>query len=459
MMELNTVTAVEIEKAFDALDMVKMARNTQAKADILLANGDNKALKTILYYAFNSFKQYYIKLVPQPEAAKKAVSVANYVEFFTLLEKLNAHEISDVKGQVANFLRKCNEAEQHWYRLVLLRNLEIGITQKGVNKAFKNLVPVYDVQLAESVKDITLTDKKTIARLPEAFVLQYKIDGYRLNVHKDMKGNVTVKTRSGLLVEGYDEMEEEARRFLPCGKVYDSEMVSPELFKWIETNMLRDSGEKVADRSLFKDAVSKVFAKETNKKGILNIFDVVDMSEWESQNARESYKSRIDYLETSVKPVLLENHASQMTVVPTSRVFYRSNPDDLAEVIRIFHKFLSYGWEGLMIKNVESAYEWKRTKNVQKMKMMDTADLTVLGVEEADGMGCGTVGKLVCDYNGTKLNIGTGKMTMDERIRFFKNPNLIVGKTIEVLYQAKSTGKNGEPVLDFARYQKVRKDK
>ena len=74
-------------------------------------------------------------------------------------------------------------------------------------------------------------------------------------------------------------------------------------------------------------------------------------------------------------------------------------------------------------------------------------------------MGAGAVGKLVCDYKGTKLNISTGKMTMDEKILFWKNPNLIVGKTIEVSYQAESIGKNGEPVLDFAMYKQTRSDK
>ena len=50
-------------------------------------------------------------------------------------------------------------------------------------------------------------------------------------------------------------------------------------------------------------------------------------------------------------------------------------------------------------------------------------------------------------------------MTVDECIKYFQNPNLIVGKTIEVLYQAESVGRNGEPVLDFARYKQIRKDK
>lgn len=447
----------EIREAFTALEELKNERSTNEKNALLEKYDGNRILKILFYYAFNSFKQYYIKQVPTPEPAVKDIDVENFKAFITLLQNLNDRALTDVKGHVEEFLRKCNATEQTWYRQVLLRNLGIGMTRKGINKVYKGLIPAYDVLLAESIKDLTLTDAKTIARLPGAYVLQYKIDGYRLNIHKDDNGRIQIKTRSGLPVDGYGKLEEEAKILLPKGYVYDGEMVSPNLFAWIEQNMLRDEGEKIADRSLFKDAVSKVFKKETNKQGIFNIFDVVKKSEWESQRGIQTYQERLSYLDTDVKGLLTS--ASQMTVVPTSRIFYKNKPEDLAETLRIFQKFLSWGWEGLMIKAVDAPYEWKRSKNIWKMKLMDTADLEVLGVAEGQGERAGSVGKLICDYKGTTLNIGTGKMTMDECVDYFKNPNLIVGKTIEVLYQAESVGKNGEPVLDFARYNRIRKDK
>ena len=57
------------------------------------------------------------------------------------------------------------------------------------------------------------------------------------------------------------------------------------------------------------------------------------------------------------------------------------------------------------------------------------------------------------------LHIGTGKMTAEEKKLYFENPNRIIGKTVEVAYQAENIGRNGEPVLDFARFMKIRKDK
>ena len=449
----------EIKLAFAALESIKADKSTKGKTAVLLENKDNNVLRNLLYYAFNTFLQYYIKQIPVVEPANRPIQAENFKAFLTLLDDLNDRKIKNVKGAVAEFLRSCNAQEQMWYTRVLLRDLELGITQKGVNKAYGSFIPVYDVQLAETVKDVTLTDKKQLNRLPEAFVLQYKIDGYRLNIHKFQDGTVSIKTRSGLPVSGYTMLEEEARKYLPAGRVYDGEMVAPNLFRWIEENMLADRGEKIANRSYFQDAMRKCFAKGIGKDGIFNIFDTVSMHEWQTQQASEDYRTRLGFLNTDVTEALALNDITQMTVVPTSRVYYKNNPDDIAEVLRVFRKFLSWGWEGLMIKAVDTPYAWTRNRNVMKMKLMDTADLTVLSVVEGAGAGTGMVGKLVCDYNGTTLNIGTGKMTAEEKKLYFENPNRIIGKTIEVAYQAESLGRNGEPVLDFARYIKIRKDK
>lgn len=331
----------EIDEAFEVFTKIKEAKNLNSKIAVLRTYEENIILRNLLWQTYNTFRQYYIKQIPVVPASERRTSAYNYTMFCILLDDLNNRKFKDVKGAVAEFLKNCNEEEQLWYTRILKRNLDIGITQKGINKAWPNFIPVYDVLLAESVKDITLTDITTIRRLPAAFVLQYKIDGYRINLHKHENGDVVIKTRSGLPVTGYTKLENEAREILPAGRVYDGEMVSPELFAWIESNMLADNTGAITDRSLFREAVRKCFSKETSKDGMFNIFDSVSMSEWDTQIGRDTYAERLSYLDGAVTPVL--GGASQMTVVPTSRVFYRDNPDDLREVVRIFHKFLSWG--------------------------------------------------------------------------------------------------------------------
>ena len=132
MDERKEIRAGEIEEAFSALEALEGTASTNKKAAILSAEEGNLVLKTLLYYAFNTFKQYYIKQIPEPEAAAKATDPGNYKAFQTLLEALNKREEKDVRGRVGEFLEKCNREEQKWYRRVLARDLKIGITQKGV---------------------------------------------------------------------------------------------------------------------------------------------------------------------------------------------------------------------------------------------------------------------------------------------------------------------------------------
>lgn len=190
----------EIIEAFNILNGTGKASGLKEKVALLKAGAGNHVLKELLYYTFNSFLQYYVKQLPDVHPCFITNMECDYVEFIHLLDSLSQRAVHSPKTAVAAFLEKCSAIEQTWYKKVIARNLEIGITAKGVNQAFPGLIPTYEVQLAESVKDVTLTDKKQLARLPEAFVLQYKIDGYRMNVHKFEDGHVDIRTRSGLPV-------------------------------------------------------------------------------------------------------------------------------------------------------------------------------------------------------------------------------------------------------------------
>lgn len=75
---------------------------------MLTANADNQVLRTLLYYAFNTFLQYYIKQIPDAEPACRPIQAENLDKFIMLLDALNARKVKDVKGAVADFLCLCN---------------------------------------------------------------------------------------------------------------------------------------------------------------------------------------------------------------------------------------------------------------------------------------------------------------------------------------------------------------
>ena len=309
--------------------------------------------------------------------------------------------------------------------------------------------------LAEKIPadGLNLDTPKVIKMLPNRIVCQYKIDGYRLNIHVPLVGAVKICTRNGKEVKGYKDLEQEAASILPKGYVYDGEIVDPALFDWIAKNSQSDEA-VAACRDLFSQAMSHAFSKEDNKQGIFNMFDMVPMKEWVTNRTTETLEVRTNRINEMIKPLALKH----ITVVPTSKVYLKSNPDDLKEIVELFHKFLSVGWEGLMLKNWDAVYEFKRTKNLLKMKLMDTIDLVVTDVYEGTGKYAGMLGGVYVDYKGYQVGVGSG-WSDEQRQYYWQDKNKIVGKTIEIAYQAESSNKYGGLSLSFPVVKKVRDDK
>ena len=445
----------EINNAFDALYEISQVSSLNSKQEYLLKNKDNAVFKTLLKLAYDPFRQFYIKKIPEFTVNRHNNLLNNYSEFLNLLVRLSYRQLTGNAAidAVRNFLEGCNPREVYWYTRVIQKDLKIGLADKGINKAFPKLMPTYEVMLADKInsEDLNLDTAKALKTLPENFVCQYKIDGYRLNIHRPDKDSVIIRTRNGKFVSGYKALEQSALK-LPVGYVYDGEVVSPKLQDYLTSIANNENAE--INRDMFGEVMSHAFSKEDNKEGIFNVFDVVSLDEWNNHVSHTSYKSRLEQLDQHVGQLGLSN----IVAVPYSKEFHKNNTDDLKEVVELFHKFVSIGWEGLMIKDVDAPYQWKRTKALLKMKMMDTIDLVVTDVYSGTGKYSGVLGGVNVLYKDNELSVGSG-FTDTDRKYFWENPNNIVGKTIEVSYQAISHNKEGKESLSFPVFKGIRFDK
>ena len=89
---------------------------------------------------------------------------------------------------------------------------------------------------------------------------------------------------------------------------------------------------------------------------------------------------------------------------------------------------------------------------------MDTCDIMCLRVEEGEGKYEGKLGKIICDYKGYELGVGSG-FTDEEREYFWNNPQKIINKIVEVQYFEESKNSKGELSLRFPVFKWVREDK
>ncbi|KAG0052860.1 hypothetical protein BGZ89_003064 [Linnemannia elongata] len=122
------------------------------------------------------------------------------------------------------------------------------------------------------------------------------------------------------------------------------------------------------------------------------------------------------------------------------KVLSQIKVDSFAQLQKMVIQGVERGWEGVVLrKNV--GYEGKRSRNLLKFKEFQEAEFIVeeatLGTMRLPLNGqfeeryCLTSVTVV--HRGNKVGVGSG-FTAEERIRFGKDPSLIVGKTITVKY-------------------------
>lgn len=448
----------QLSEAFSTLDEISHLSSSNEKMDRLATQASNEVLRSLLVLAYSPYNQFYINRWQSTvdDCKGHGCSDSRYAQFLTLLVQLSYREVTgnSARDQVSQFLEKCSPTEFRWYTGVLHKDMRIGMAAKAINRAIPNLVPVYDVLLANRVPydELNLDSKWALRHLPKRIVTQYKIDGYRLNIWVDAQHSVTICTRNGKHVQGYDALEREAAEKLPVGYVYDGEVVDPRLYDWIASNT--SSSLTVANRDLFTSVMSHAFSHESNKRGIFNLFDMVPIADWVGHRRTLPYEKRLEIIRNSISRLSL----TETVVVPTSRVYDRDKASDRDKIVDSFHDFVSVGWEGLMIKDADSPYEWKRSNGLLKMKMMDTIDLPVTSLFEGSGKYQDSMGGVYVSYKGNEVGVGSG-WSDSQRKYYWNHPNELVGSTIEVSYQAETHNSDGEFSLSFPVFKGIRGDK
>lgn len=119
------------------------------------------------------------------------------------------------------------------------------------------------------------------------------------------------------------------------------------------------------------------------------------------------------------------------------------------ELYDLAYNYCQKGEEGIVVKNINSLYEGKRSPNWLKIKKKHSIDLSVIGFDYGTGKYENILGCLICDHNGKKVRIGSG-FTDKERMDFINNQPSV----IEIEYQ--EITKDGS--LRFPIFCRIRDD-
>jgi len=307
---------------------------------------------------------------------------------------------------------------------IVKKDLKLGIQGKTLNKVFgAGFIPEFNVMLAETYNNNV--DGKE-------FILTEKLDGVRC-VLIFQNGEPKFFSRQGKAIEDLVELTVQAKS-LDKQYVYDGELL-------LDKNM--------PSKDLYRATV-KVTSSDTAKRGLIfNIFDRIKKEDfikgYSDEKCIDRKKDLRDHLNIKeVKPLYIGN--------------------DIEQIAYFLEQVRKQDKEGLMLNIADAPYEGKRTKNLLKVKVFNTADVLVESIEEGGGQNKGKLGAVIVKFIGPdgkhyNCKVGSG-FKQDEREHYFKNPDEIIGKIIEIGYFEVSQNQDNDAYsLRFPTFKHVRADK
>lgn len=400
----------------------------------LLKEHDDELLKEILHFVFNpmiltGISKAKLNKTVNPFNNVTITDLNTITDVMNYLKENNTGNDSDILS-IQRFLSKSlGDKDSELSEKIITKDLQIGCTSATLNKAFgSNFIRKFDVQKAESYF-------KQKGPLKQSFFITEKLDGIRAVFFKYSNDNIIVYARSGKEITGLNEIKE-AMKYMPSGYVYDGELLA--------TNI-----NNVASKDLFAITSSIVNSKIEDKTELIyNIFDMLPIKEFNNGESLDGAYIRVNKMQTFV------DTASQK-VLSYPPIKYVG--DDESVIEELLDSVIEQGKEGLMISLVNGLYKTKRTKDLLKVKKMQTVDLLVTGFEEHKQGN--KLGSLIVDYKGYAVNVGSG-FSEEERVLMWVNRDALPGIIVEVQYFEETTNKKDDSLsLRFPVFKMVRNDK
>lgn len=276
---------------------------------------------------------------------------------------------------------------------------------------------------------LTVIEKDALQQWPHNewahWQIEPKRDGFRMLI---VDGKV--QSRSGKPLYNYQHILDELGEDLQ-GVVLDGEFHGA---TWEETSQ-----------------VARASKSERSVKLLFTVFDMLSLQEWQKQVCEFTLWQRQERLRSWLRGQYTRPHVKIVEpFVPNSGV----NPYEYFEAL--YKLFLTQGCDGLVLKRMDSMYEFKRTKTWLKVKPVLECDAVVVGMEQGEGKHKGRMGKLLVKPEGSEVvtGVGTG-FTDEQREMFWNGAPYYEGVFVQVEYRkVNPSGKLVEP-----RFVRVRDDK
>lgn len=429
-----------MEDVYSIIKQLENTSSTKEKQNVLGEFKEHLTLKEVFRLTYSPTISFYMKQIPE------FIPLPEHKEAYSLeaslcdLQKLSSREYTGLKAK--NFVKEILETSTnevaYIIQCILKGDLRCGVGATLVNKVWKGLIVRPPRMGAKAMNEKSLESLRG-----KRLAVELKSDG------SYMAFNKTLMSRSGNAI-----VVEPLELHLNCGAFEGFALEGEGIFD-----------ETKADRSTGNGIVGKIVkgtASEEEKDGLIyQVWDCVWGECYEPKGIyREANSNRRKLLEQMYSRYM--TFCNDQGLEPKIQLIPRQEYVTLEEAMEVFRGYVEAGFEGAILKDMD-AYWTDNGKPACciKLKRKDPADLVCVDIYEGTGKAKGMLGGLSLESIEGKIKVNCGSGFSDEqRQQIFNNPNLIVGKVVEVEYDSVTKDKKtGTESLFLPIFKQIREDK
>lgn len=426
-----------MNNAWEVIKTLEATNSRLEKEAIIASVIDNNEFFEGCLWALDNLKTFGVKQVPEKtDGNGKGVPWSNFVNVLNDLVNRN------ISGNVArNTIKQImDEATidqwNYWYRRILVKDLQCGVSVKTLNKAIPKeragyKIPVFSCQLAEDGKNFPnkMQGKK---------LCQVKLDGVRVLSVVYPSGRVDQFSRNGKELSNFNLIKDQLKKV-------SSSLTEPMVF----------DGEVMS--ASFQDLMKQVFRKSSvdTSDAVIYVFDMIPLNDFLSGIYKKPQLERseqlIEWKNNNINISNIEVLYHEVVDLDTKEGYIR-----LQEINK---KALENKYEGIMLKDIGAFYENKRTTSWLKMKPFIEVSLVINDVIEGTGKYKNSMGAIECsgEDSGYLINVSVGSgFTDDMRNLVWNRKDEVVGYVVEIIADAITQNKDKTYSLRFPRFKSFR---
>ena len=425
----------------EILEQLEGLRQLSGNAQIdYLESVKNPRLKEILEYCYDTHRKYKIdegkydkvstRSLLMKEVNKPVITEQDWYKFKTILDNLSEIKSANdlVVASVKDFIESFDQEEHSkFFKMVLFKDLRLNMNTKKFQKVWPDFLVEPQVQLAKAIEDRQVFTNPRYSR---------KFDGKRTWFTDFIPMSRTNKACSTKPIQHIiDQLKN-------SGIDLNNYILDGELLYF-------ENG-----REDFQKGIS-LCQRDERLPGCENlcyvIFDMVDKDHFYQKEPwipfKEEYTKILDMFQS-------DGYTPCYSLIPTvcPNVFIARQDENNDKLMPLC---IQNGWEGTMCRNADSPYEYKRTTNLLKIKEMHDMELQLMDMEEGTGKHEGRLGAFWVDYNGYRVQVGSG-FTDEQREEYWNNKDKYIGQFVKVQYFEETINQQGEKSLRFPVFKSFR---